>query len=554
LDKPGTSGELSRRSLEKEAQNPLVAWVLRSPDEKTAAEVFQRYRLGSTGFWQSVAVPPDVETRPAVKLRNALEELGGVYMIFARFLLWRSDLLSFEYLEQLREIDYDLPPTPRAEVIGLLLRELGPLSDELIAQMEPEPVWSTLTRTGYVSWYEGRAVVVQVGREPIPETHLAAFEAGIVHLGQADLCHLSTPRVLAEFREWIRQAESIALERSYLEVLSKNRGETLVDYPVLIEEITTDAFLCWPWVDGETVESMIRRGASDALIQAAVAVFEEFFALSIIDADIDTTSMVLAPNSNRLAVRRLNRPLAVPPPAVNLGMKYVAAVLEGNASLTVQTLLTLALGRSLADIESEFLNLISAVEPELKVRRWFPGSAASFESNWRALARLDVTRPRPLFLDCIQRNLIAVGYWTSDAVANGGEHVDTIADAHWPVVSSLVRANASQLLDSNAVKEWSMGMGLLTFGAMREANRLAEEFREADFTLEVEMPEALPQIRRQQVNERSRRLPLIVTVLLIVLLACLHWGSTMHGLAAATMLALAVLALLGLFLTIGKIG
>jgi hypothetical protein len=542
---------------ENQAGSPANQKNLREPRLRTdAAEVFRKYGLGPTGFWKSVAVPPpDDEIRPGAKLRKAFEELGGVYLVFARFLLWRADLLSVEYLTALREIDYDLPPVPRDEVIAILHRELGGLSDDLIRQLEREPVWSTLSRTAYLSWFQNTLTVVQVCRERIPDAELKAFETGIIFLGHADVCHVASPRIIDEFREWLRQAESCAVERSYLEVMARNRGETLVDYPTLIEPLTTDHVLCWPWVEGETVTSLIRRGSVETIAKVATAVLEEFFALSILDADLQTDAMVVS-TAQRLVVRRINKPLSVPPPSVNIGMKYVAAVLEGNASMTVQTLLSMAVGRSMADLESEMLNLISGVEPELKVRLWYPGSAAAFESNWRALAKLEVTRVRPLYLDCLQRNLIAIGYWTGEAVAAGGVPADTIAQAHFPVVSSLVQKNALQFLDPSVLSEWSVGLGLLTFGAMREGNRWAEELRESELTMEVEMPEALPDIRggRPRHTDGNVKVALAIGGLLTALLVSLRWGSTLTGPAAAVLLAIAVLSLAGLVWVVAKIG
>ncbi len=101
-----------------------------------------------------------------------------------------------------------------------------------------------------------------------------------------------------------------------------------------------------------------------------------------------------------------------------------------------------------------------------------------------------------------------------------------------------------------------MGLGLLTFGAMREANRAAEELREGELTLEVEMPDALPDIRRRDSARTGLkgRVPITVAALLVIVLACLHWGSTMTGAASAAMMALAVAALIALFWVVAKIG
>jgi hypothetical protein len=230
-------------------------------------------------------------------------------------------------------------------------------------------------------------------------------------------------------------------------------------------------------------------------------------------------------------------------------MKYVAAVLEGNASTAAQMLVNLALGKSTGSLESALLELMSAIEPELKVDLWFPGSAAAFESNWRALARLEIVRP--LFLNCLHRNLIATGYWTAEAVSAGGAAIDTITEAHWPVVGRVLKLNASQFLDPAAVTEWSVGLGLLSFGALREANRLAEEVRDNNLTIEVDIGTAQQAAPRPA--KRSFRTGVLIACLLIAILASLRWGSTLARPAQVLMVTVAYAALAALFWAVAKI-
>jgi hypothetical protein len=325
----------------------------------------------------------------------------------------------------------------------------------------------------------------------------------------------------------------------------------------LIPEITTDRVLCWPWIDGETVSSLIRRGSVETVTQVAVSVLEQWCSLSIVDADIQTDALVMPVGGSRLVVRRLNRPLSVPPPAVNIGMKYIAAVLEGNASMTVQTLLSMAVGQSTANLEADLLDLMSGIEPELKVQLWYPGSSAAFESNWRALAKLDVTRPRPFYLDCLHRNLIALGYWTAEAVAAGGKAADPIAEAQWPVVGRVLQSNASQLLNMGAVTEWSVGLGLLTFGALREANRVAEEFRENNLTMEVDIGASGADSRQSDSSQHharaNARMSVMAGFLLVIMLGVLRWGNELPRPAAALSVVVALVALAGLFRVVAKI-
>jgi len=85
----------------------------------SAADIFRQFGLQSTGFWHSVAVPARSDgTSPGARLREAFEALGGVYGPFARFLLWRADLLSTDYLTALRQVRIANPPVPREQVIA----------------------------------------------------------------------------------------------------------------------------------------------------------------------------------------------------------------------------------------------------------------------------------------------------------------------------------------------------------------------------------------------------------------------------------------------------
>jgi len=531
--------------------NPLRESTTSSTRQETnAADVFRRFGLDAAGFWRSMAVPEQGEgSRSGARLKEAFEELGGLYLEFGKFLQWRADLLGPEFLEALHQIRSTIPPVPRDSVVALLRRELGSGCEALVEQMEAEPVWSTIARTAYRSWYKGDIVVIQVARDPVPDTDLAEFEAGIKFLGHPHVSNVTAPGILAEFRQWLRQAESCATERSYLEFLGRNPGQTLVDYPLLIPELTTASVLCWPWIQGQPVSSMVRRGSVEAVIQVAVAVLEQYCSLSIIDAELDWDSMVIPRDGERLAVRRLNRPLAVPPASVTAGMKYVASVLEGNAAMTVQMLLNLALGKSTGGLDSALLGLMSAIEPELKVGLWFPASASAFESNWRALARLEVKRP--LHLSCLHRNLIATGYWTAEAVAAGGTATDTIAEAHWPVVARLLKLNSSQFTDPAVISEWCVGLGLLSFGAVREANRLAQEVRENNLTMGVETGET------QQAPGRPRgrsRIIVVIGCLLMTLFVALRAAHGLPQPAQFLTRSVAVAALVALYWVVAKIG
>ena len=82
-------------------------------EQKTnAADVFRRFGLESAGFLRSIAIPSRGDgSGPGKRLKDSFEQLGGLYLAFADFLLWRADLLGVDYLLALREIERPIPPS-----------------------------------------------------------------------------------------------------------------------------------------------------------------------------------------------------------------------------------------------------------------------------------------------------------------------------------------------------------------------------------------------------------------------------------------------------------
>ena len=167
--------------------------------DTSPADVFRRFGLESPGFLGNFAVPARGDgtgTGPGEKLKDSFEQLGGVYLAFAEFLLWRADLLGVDYLIALRGIRRNYPPVPRDTCRGITASRAGRKGDELAQRMEAEPVWSTISRTAYLS-STTEPIVVQVAREPVPESALAEFETGIriweIRMAPPSARHASLP-------------------------------------------------------------------------------------------------------------------------------------------------------------------------------------------------------------------------------------------------------------------------------------------------------------------------------------------------------------------------
>ena len=351
-----------------------------------------------------------------MRLRQALEELGGVYLAYGVFLQWRSDVLTSGEIEALAGLNVEITGLSRGEVEGMLAAELGAAGAALAASLCEKPVWRTLNRTAFAGKVQDQEVVVEVAHPAATEDEIAAFRSGVAQLGSPQLSGLQSPVVLNEFVDWLRTSETLENERAYLDAISQYGGDTGAVYPLPIPMLSTSRVMVWATVDGTPVEALVQKGDPSVCGLIARAVLEQFCALGMVECDLRLDSMVITA-CGKLGFRRLARPAATPPGLSAAALEYVAAAIARDASLSSRTLLRLAISYESPLLEKELISHLSAVDPELKVHRWFPQSAETFEANWRAVSKLGVARH--LFLDCLHRNLVASGYWIGETVRLG---------------------------------------------------------------------------------------------------------------------------------------
>jgi hypothetical protein len=482
-----------------------------------------------------------------VRLAMALEELGGLYLAFGVFLQWRSDLLSSGLIEALSTLKVHPEGYSRQQVTAIVQTRLGSSGEKIAATLSEQPAWNTLNRTAYRARFDDLPIIVEVAAPPHAPQELQTFLRGILALGAPELIHLCQPGVLNQFVEWLRAGESVTEERNFLEAIHQFGGQTNAIYPVPVTHLCAPEFLVWKAIEGKPVHDLIAKGDPNVCTLIASAVFEQFCALGMVDCDLRQDAMVVTPQ-NRLGILRIGRPGATPPGMTAAALEYIAAAIAREAALSSRALLRLAISYESPVLEKELVHHLSAVDPELKVQRWFPPSAETFEANWRAITRLGGVN-RSLFLDAFHRNVIAIGYWISDTVRAGAPMQDGIAEAQWPVVGRMLRERVSQVMNTQTATEWAASSGLLMLGLMKEASRLAAEVRDNRLSMGFD----LTSTRDTTETTRPAWLLPLGLVLLSIFLICLRWGNMAPPILILPVQALTIATLIGLFWVVLRI-
>jgi len=112
-----------------------------------------------------------------VRLRQALEELGPVFIKFGQMLSTRRDLLPEDIADELARLQDNVPPFPEDQSIALIETALGKPVSELFASFETTPMASaSVAQVHEATLHSGEPVVVKVVRpdiEPVIQQDIA---------------------------------------------------------------------------------------------------------------------------------------------------------------------------------------------------------------------------------------------------------------------------------------------------------------------------------------------------------------------------------------------
>ncbi|WP_373741915.1 ubiquinone biosynthesis regulatory protein kinase UbiB [Neisseria sp.] len=209
------------------------------------------------------AVPrPDAAagTPVPVRLRQALEELGPIFVKFGQVLSTRPDLIPPAYAAELAKLQDKVPPfdadLSRRQIEAALGRPIG----ELYAEFETEPVASaSVAQVHKGRLKSGEAVAVKVLRpniQPVIEQDLALMRlgAGIVEKLFADGKRLKPREVVAEFDKYLHDELDLMREAANASQLGRNfAGSDMLIVPKVFYDYCSRDVLTIEWMDGTPV-------------------------------------------------------------------------------------------------------------------------------------------------------------------------------------------------------------------------------------------------------------------------------------------------------------
>jgi len=185
-----------------------------------------RALLGAALFWRTLAEPR------AVRLRQALEALGPIFVKFGQVLSTRRDLLPTDIADELAKLQDRVPPFPAAEVTAILHRVYGKSAAAVFSEFGAEPIASASVAQVHLACLpDGTEVAVKVLRPGIAA--VIAGDLALLHTGAtliewlwSDGRRLRPHEVVDEFAKHLEVELDLLREASNASQLRRNFRES----------------------------------------------------------------------------------------------------------------------------------------------------------------------------------------------------------------------------------------------------------------------------------------------------------------------------------------
>ncbi len=207
-----------------------------------------------------------------VRLRQALERLGPIFVKFGQVLSTRRDLLPLDVADELARLQDRVPPFPAEQSARLIEQALGRRIEDLFSRFDAEPVASaSIAQVHFAQLRDGgREVAVKVLRPGM--LHVIEGDLQLLHTLarwierlSADGKRLKPREVVAEFDIYLHDELDLVREAANATQLRRNMQDLgLVLVPEMIWDLCTPTVIVMERMNGVPI------GQTERLRQAGV--------------------------------------------------------------------------------------------------------------------------------------------------------------------------------------------------------------------------------------------------------------------------------------------
>ena len=261
------------------------------------------------GYWRRATHGPR-----AVRIREALEDLGPIFVKFGQTLSTRRDLLPEDIAEELVKLQDRVPPFPGEEARKIIEKVLGKPVLEIFAEFDETPLASaSVAQVHTARLHSGEAVVVKVLRPGVDkrirdDIGLLYELAKLARRFLPDARRLRPVEVVREFEKTILDELDMVREAANAsEIRRRFEGSEMLYIPKVYWDYTRREIMVMEKISGIPVGDMerLKREGVDFKLLAERGVeifFTQVFRDNFFHADMHPGNIFVGPNNQYIAV------------------------------------------------------------------------------------------------------------------------------------------------------------------------------------------------------------------------------------------------------------
>ncbi|MDX1487874.1 MAG: ubiquinone biosynthesis regulatory protein kinase UbiB [Acidiferrobacterales bacterium] len=226
----------------------------------TATHLFRPYRLLlrlMPWSWRRPTAPR------GVRLREALEELGAIFVKFGQILSTRPDLLPEDIADELSKLQDRVPPFSGEQAVAVIERAYGGPIDRYLQAFERKPAASaSVAQVHFARLSDGSEVAVKVlrpGVEKVIQRDLAVLYtvARLASRYSADARRLRPIEVVDEFNKTLQDELDLRREAANASQLRANFADSDMMYvPRVYWDLARRDVMVMEWITGIPISNI----------------------------------------------------------------------------------------------------------------------------------------------------------------------------------------------------------------------------------------------------------------------------------------------------------
>ena len=249
-----------------------------------------------------------------VRMRQALEDLGPIFIKFGQILSTRRDLLPREFADEFAKLQDAVPPFPGAQARSQIERAFGCPIEDLLDDFDETPIASaSVAQVHGARLKDGRQVVVKVLRPNIER--VIRRDVGLLHL-IANLANrywsearrLRPLDVVEDYKKTILDELDLQREAANASQLRRNwEGSDILFVPEVHWDLTSRNVLVMDRIHGtpiSNIEALKAQGISMQKLgeQGVEVFFTQVFRDNFFHADMHPGNIFVEPSGRYIAV------------------------------------------------------------------------------------------------------------------------------------------------------------------------------------------------------------------------------------------------------------